>query len=374
MQLDKALGASKKQIDASNLVRISALDFSEGMFVATELYVKLGNNYVLLCSNSALTPELIDKLNDFEITGESLYIDKDYYSKMGRHNRLPSNKTDDVIMQQYQELQDLTYSSFHQIDQSERVPWESMTKLSNKIYGQLELRDSPALLQCISTLRRTDQYLYAHSVNVALLNGLMAKWLKKSKLESGELIHIGLLHDIGKLRIPPSVLNKPGKLTAKEFNIIKQHPVHSERILISSGMSDPKILAAVRGHHEQMNGCGYPDKLSADMIPEYARITAISDIYDAMIAKRVYKDPASPFEVLDNFATDKFSFLDIQLVNVFIDHVTLELVGKYVRLSTGSIGKVLYVNKDQLAYPIVKVGGKTVTTNKDLRCVALISE
>ncbi|MEG1943738.1 MAG: HD domain-containing phosphohydrolase, partial [Angelakisella sp.] len=139
-------------------------------------------------------------------------------------------------------------------------------------------------------------------------------------------------------------------------------------------MTNKRVLAAARGHHEKLNGQGYPDGLSGDAVGLYSRITSISDIYDAMVATRVYKDPLSPFDVLDQFAKDKFSNLDIQLVNTFLDKMSLDLVGKKVLLSNGDMGNVIYVERENLAFPIVRVDDCTIITNENLKVISLCDD
>lgn len=368
----KKAAASKKY---DNLMRVSARDFSVGMMVDTGLYVNQGGNFVLLCSNSVLSQELVDKLNDFELSGDSLLVDGDYYDKMEQHYALPTTATESKMLDgEYEALRNSTYEAFHQIGETERIPWEQITKLVIQIVSQLEAQNAPAILQSLSVSHNTTQYLYTHSINVALMNGLMAHWLGKNKKDTETLIQIGLLHDVGKLRIPEKILNKPGKLTSEEFEVVKRHSVYSQELLAQSGVTDECILQAVRSHHEQANGCGYPDRLTIDKIPEFARITAISDIYDAMVVKRVYGEPATPFQVLEKFATDRFSQLDIQLANLFLTKVSSELVGKNVKLSNGKTGEVLYVDRERFGYPLVRVGTKTVVTDEKLRCVALVCD
>ena len=90
-----------------------------------------------------------------------------------------------------------------------------------------------------------------------------------------------------------------------------------------------------------------------------------------MISKRVYKDAHSPFEVLDEFSQGRFSNLDLNIVNVFLDNMPIELIGKPVLLSDGSIGKILYINSANFMYPIVETNGEIVLTNEKLKCVAM---
>ena len=102
-----------------------------------------------------------------------------------------------------------------------------------------------------------------------------------------------LVHDVGKLAVPPEILNKPGRLTAEEFAVMKTHPVAGVELLRPADMS-PLSLSVVRDHHERIDGSGYPEKLSGAQIQEFPRIAAVADVYDAVTSERVYKDAAPP--------------------------------------------------------------------------------
>ena len=147
-------------------------------------------------------------------------------------------------------------------------------------------------LQAVQTLARTidakDAYTNGHSYRVAEYSVLLAKELGWTEEEVENLRHAALLHDIGKISIPDSVLNKPMKLTNEEYNVIKSHAAKGGEIL--------KFITAIPGadlvarhHHERYDGAGYPDGLRGDQIPKSARIVAIADAYDAMNSRRIYR-------------------------------------------------------------------------------------
>ncbi len=134
-----------------------------------------------------------------------------------------------------------------------------------------------------------DRYTSGHSKRVAEYARMIAIRMGKSKEEQDEIYRAGLLHDIGKIRIPAEIINKPGKLTDEEYNIIKIHPVTGYHIL--RGISeDSAIAVGCKYHHERYDGKGYPNGLSGDKIPEVARILGVADAYDAMASNRSYRD------------------------------------------------------------------------------------
>jgi len=141
-----------------------------------------------------------------------------------------------------------------------------------------------------------DRYTSGHSKRVAEYARKISARLGKSKEEQDEVYRAGLLHDVGKIRIPEEIINKPGKLTDEEFDTIKVHPVTGYNIL--RGISeDSRIAFAAKYHHERYDGKGYPNGLQGEEIPEMARILGVADSYDAMASNRSYRD-ALPQEVV----------------------------------------------------------------------------
>ena len=141
-----------------------------------------------------------------------------------------------------------------------------------------------------------DRYTSGHSKRVAKYGRMIAERMGKSKAEQDEIYRAGLLHDIGKIRVSAEIINKPGKLTDEEYNIIKIHPITGYHIL--RGISDNNYIAvAAKYHHERYDGKGYPNGLVGEKIPEVARILGIADAYDAMASNRSYRN-ALPQEVV----------------------------------------------------------------------------
>jgi putative two-component system response regulator len=134
-----------------------------------------------------------------------------------------------------------------------------------------------------------DTYTNGHSGRVAEYAREIARRYGYTRKQQDEIFMMGLLHDVGKIGVPDSVINKPSKLTEAEYAQIKTHSVMGERILRNI-RERPKLAIAARWHHERYDGRGYPDGLSGESIPEEARIIAVADAYDAMTSRRSYLD------------------------------------------------------------------------------------
>ena len=145
------------------------------------------------------------------------------------------------------------------------------------------------MMALASAIDAKDKYTNGHSTRVAEYSRELARRMGKSTQEINEIYYIGLLHDIGKIGIPDKIINKPGRLTEKEYDMVKAHPVIGAEIL--ENISElPGISIGAHWHHERYDGKGYPDGLAGEAIPEIARIIGVADAYDTMTSKRSYRD------------------------------------------------------------------------------------
>ena len=212
------------------------------------------------------------------------------------------------------------------------------------------------MFDMLNCMRGYDDLTYVHSMNVALICNVMAGWLGKSQEETDLITMAGLLHDIGKLKMPVDIITKPEKLTDEEYEIIKSHPTLGHDILLESNV-DERIKNAVWMHHERYDGGGYPNGLVGEQIDDIARIVAIADVYDAMTANRVYRNGLCPFKVIAHFERD-MSIYDPRYILLFLEKTAETYVSNKVLLSNGKEGKIIMINKMSLSQPVVMVGDK----------------
>ena len=199
--------------------------------------------------------------------------------------------------------------------------------------------------------------VYIHSLNVALLCNIFGNWLRLSDNELIELTISGLLHDVGKYDIDSKILNKPGKLTPSEFEIIKAHPLKGYEKLKNTNLSYG-IKMAILQHHEKLDGSGYPLGFCKDQIHDYANIVAITDMYEAMTSDRTYHKRIPPFMVLDFFEKEGYYALDTHFLSVFLENIALLYIGRSIILNNGEIGKIVFINRKTPSRPLVQVGSK----------------
>ena len=360
--------------DMSKWKPISIDYLYEGLPLEEDIYDYKGN-LLLLAKGTVLTETYINRLRQIKELGRNILVSVKLHGELIEKG-IPEHFGQRHLEEKtgYAQLKNATLNLFEDIKSRHKVSYNQASDISKLLYGKLEDTDPALIFQCINGYREVDEYLFRHSVNVALLNGYMGKWLKLPAEEISVLVIAGLVHDIGKTLVPPNILNAPRKLTEAEFEIVKMHSVYSYELLSKEKRFRKIICEIARHHHEKMNGKGYPDHLIAEKIPYYARITTVSDIYDAMVSQRCYKNANSPFRILVSLTTQQFSDLDIRLVKLFTEMMPVELVGKWVLLSNGSVATVKHVNQKDLEYPLVEVSGEIIKTSEELYCVSMITD
>ncbi|BAU57871.1 response regulator [Halorhodospira halochloris] len=215
--------------------------------------------------------------------------------------------------------------------------------------------NNPAAMLSVGRLRTRDGYTYEHSVNCGVLMMIFASFYGLGEYHVRTLGIAGFLHDIGKVRVPNEILQKPGALTDEEFTEIKKHSSHGYQILKDTPGIPEKALEVARLHHERVDGKGYPDALPESKIPFEARLAAIVDVYDALTAVRCYKDGMTPTQALRQMMAEAGAKFDQNLFKRFIKCIGVYPPGSIVRLSNGQLGVVENVSRENSAKPIVRV-------------------
>lgn len=210
----------------------------------------------------------------------------------------------------------LIESAIKSVEQMRQI--KSINTKLHDTYKQLE----QAYMESIQTVRYTveakDTYTRGHSDRVSEYSVLIGKKLGLSEEDIRRLQIGGLFHDVGKIGVPDNILQKNGKLSDDEYSEIKNHPSIGAHILSTASIFQD-ILPIVKYHHERYDGNGYPERLQGENIPYLARITAISDTFDAMTSKRVYRDAIPLDRVIEEFKRCKGTQFDPELADLFVD-------------------------------------------------------
>ncbi|MBQ7766216.1 MAG: response regulator [Lachnospiraceae bacterium] len=252
-------------------------------------------------------------------------------------------------------------------DETDRLKYMSLlsnynTELLKKVNEQTgelveqQKRTKELFLQTVTALSEAvdakDRYTSGHSKRVAEYARMIAARLGKSKEEQDEIYRAGLLHDVGKNRIPVEIINKAGKLTDEEYNIIKVHPVTGYHIL--SGISGSEQIAlAAKYHHERYDGRGYPNGLAGDKIPEVARILGVADSYDAMTSNRSYRSGLPQEVVKEEIIKGRGTQFDPEIADVMLE--LMEEDKEYSMRQTDSLQhRILIVDDEPMNHKMLR--------------------
>lgn len=202
------------------------------------------------------------------------------------------------------------------------------------------LRNENALL-LLTKIKHQDEYTAEHCINVSILSAAFGKHLGLLEGEIRILALCGLLHDVGKTRIPDEVLNKPGALTPAEFELMREHTTHGRSILMGTSNSLATAVDVAYNHHERMDGQGYPRGLKAEQIPYFAKIVGLVDTYDAITSNRVYDKGRASMQALDIIHKHRGTQFDKELAEAFIQMIGIYPPGSIVEMLNGEVGIVV---------------------------------
>jgi len=353
---------------------------------------------VLIEGGTVLNREMINLLKEKEVA--SVYVDEDSIlsavqkEKAAKVERAAEEKEplfniavlperDALVDTKYEENYKFVYGEMEKLFADAALTGKLNMDILQPVMASSRLRDlykeGATAVSMIYSMNQEGDYNIHHCVHLAILGGLMAKWMHLSGIDRQNLVLAGLFLDIGKQFIPHEILEKKGKLTDEEFDLMKNHVVDSFKLVEGSplaGRSD--LMNGIIQHHERSDGSGYPSALQGEQISTFGRVLAVLDSYDAMASSRAYAQKRAPFEVFKVLYADVLDGkIDSEYAVLFMRKLNAALNGCWLRLSDGTAGRIVYIDESRVtAMPVVQLdsgGFLDLNTVKDITVVEIMT-
>lgn len=374
------LGRKRKRRDArmgeykiERLRKIPIRYLWDGMVLSDDLYN--GDGKVLLIrAGEVITTKTLERLEKLGTKDSCVMTYETSYREIMNHKSMPPEIQQMVVEDRlgYTELKKDVQHFLGIVAHAAEAEHEVIESVTEEVAKKIQIMDFQDFFRCINVPRALDDRLQRHSLNIAFLNGMMGYWLKLSDDEIQMLVMAGLLHDIGKARIPEQILYAPRKLTDEEYEVMKKHPIYSYELL--DEQFDDAVRDAVLHHHERPNGTGYPDGISGNAVSKFARITSICDVYDALVSVRDYKEARLPFDILAKMKKGDYVGLDPELTAIFVKNMVKYFRKKQVVMSDGSVGVVAYIPPNDISHPVIVAGDVIKQADEEWYCKKVMDE
>ncbi len=234
------------------------------------------------------------------------------------------------------------------------IEYSNLYNISTELIGEV-ISNPHIYIYMASNFSDSEDYLAYHQVNVAIFTLIIAHFLKIESKKLNNLAIGSLLLDIGMIKVPKTIIEKKGKLSGKEFILIKLHPIHGYKILAQDSNFPAEIANIVLQHHEQFDGQGYPRKLRGEQIDLNSRIVSVADTYEAMTKGRSYRKGFISYEAMRTLLGESKNKFDPKILRAFLSNISIYPVASLVKLNTNAIGMVIGAYPDIPLRPVVKI-------------------
>ena len=315
---------------------------------------------VILLANTVLNNKHILILKNLQIPTVTVKDEFDL-SKLYQQAMALQNKTSSFV-QEFEKLLKLSKKIFEEIKNEGEIK-SAVSVLAAKI---LPMADNPGSINYLFNMNNSNFELAYHSQRVAIFAGIIGKWMHLDWENIRLLVTAAFLHDIGKYRFPAQFLMKhPADLEGVEMQLYKTHS-QSGRNLLQGFKFDEPIPSIVFQHHEYMNGTGFPMGIRGKDVHQFAKIIAVADAYDRLMAERPNFTKKTPFDALRLLAKEQYAHYDPFVCMPFITQLKDHLIGSQVKLKDGRNGKVVFFPKDYASLPVIQLEEESeLDLNKD---------
>ncbi|WP_256761007.1 HD-GYP domain-containing protein [Cohnella sp. WQ 127256] len=272
------------------------------------------------------------------------------------------SEDEEIHKQSINQVVNTSKELFQSIGMSGKIPLMEIRKEILPFVQQASKNEN--IFQLFDIVKATDEYTYQHNVGVGILSTLIGRWLNFTDLEIATLSLAATLHDVGKVKVPIELLNKPGKLSDEEFALVKKHTIYGYEMLKDTIGLNHRIPLVALQHHERNDGKGYPLGLKEEKVDLFSKIVAVADIFHAMSSYRPYHEPLPFHEIVSQMRRGTFGALDPTVVSVFLNNIVKRMIGENVILSDGTIGEVISLNPHNIETPFIKVNDEFIDLSK----------
>jgi len=350
-------------------VNISIQQVRQGMITADDVLSPSGQ--LIIPKNTTLNPRLVSRLKLYNVKKVCVIITDDVAQELNaraeKNKPLNPEKTTPQFKQfnrTYQDMANDLEAAFKTVIEHPYDNYDPAPIIDQILELAKTVKNTMHLMNTLQLLREYDDTLYIHSISVALIAHTIASQQNFTEEELRSLIFACAFHDIGKAQIPAEILYKPGRLSDEEYALVKEHAQKGYEILHKAEFPQEIQMAALL-HHERCDGSGYPSALTTEMIPVFAKIIAIADVYDAMTARRSYRKEICSFDVIAEFENSGYQKFDVTLLLSFLSSIAQSHVNNKVRLSNSLIGTIVMINQHKLSKPVVNIDGTFVDLSKE---------
>ncbi len=346
---------------AEKLINLKIKELQPGMVMGKTI-INANDGYVIIKKGDVMNEEKINVIKKYfkenrGISATAIDADENIFYIDGEERYLPPKTSRYIKKVMSVENQQMAISAavnvMHDARMGRTIDSKAVENSVVKIIDSI-LDNEDAAVNLLN-IKNFDDYTYTHSVNVSTISLLIASKLKLTREEFVELGVGAMLHDLGKVKVPLAVLNKPDRLDNDEFEIMKKHPIFTYQILKGNEtISDiSKYIAAE--HHEKYDGTGYPRGLKKNGINFFARIVSIADVYDALTTDRIYRKAMKPYDAMKIIVSGSGTHFDPEMVRVFLKAVSIYPAGSHVLLNTGEMAVVEKVDSEHILRPDIIV-------------------
>ncbi len=327
----------------NTILQISVESLRAGMVFTAPVY--FADNYMFLPTGLPVKDRDIQKLKKMSIS--YVYtegsLEQEHSLFINRRKSLEVSyigQGEKTCLRIYNLVFKMMCNIFHNLKQKQSVDSHSIDNVINELYLAVK-QDSNNMVQLILNIDNSSDDLVLSSINCAIISMVIGFNLKLSGHKIIQLATGALLHDVGMLHIPDSILGKKNKLSSRETELVKTHTLHSYNIILKELGYGQEIAQIGAYHHERWDGKGYPKNLHGHKIPVYAMIVAVVDSFVAMINKRPYRKHLLGYDAVKNIMRDTFTHFGSEVVKVFLKSIGIYPVGSMVLLNDYRIGKVI---------------------------------